>query len=144
MAPHAGILEAMSEENAERLSAFCAGWTTGGEVDLSLLDPDVVYEDNVLPDHTREAYRGHEGVLRATRTWLEPYADFTIEVERIIGSGDRFVSIHRFRGVGRHSGAPNDSRYAYAWTFENGRIVHFAAFRSEEEACAAAGLSPGA
>jgi hypothetical protein len=73
-------------------------------VDLALLDPDVVFEDNVLPDHARETYRGHEGVIRAARGWLEAYGEFALELEQIVGTGGRSVSIHRFRGKGRHSG----------------------------------------
>src|SRR5919204_2832842 len=119
----------MSEENVERLRAFCETWGNRGEVDLSLLDPDVVYEDNVLPDHSRETYRGHEGVAQATRTWLEPYEEFTIELEQIVGTGERLVSIHRFRGKGRHSGIEHEGRYAYLWTFRSAKVVHFVSFR---------------
>jgi hypothetical protein len=75
----------MSQENVERLRAFCQLWETRGLPDLSLLDPDVVFEDNVLPDHAGENYRGHEGVVRAARTWLEAYEESTVELERIAG-----------------------------------------------------------
>jgi ketosteroid isomerase-like protein len=65
----------MSQENVERLHAFLRGlgsevWETHGEPDLSLLDPDVVCEDDVLPDHAGESYRGHEGVIRSYRICL--------------------------------------------------------------------------
>jgi ketosteroid isomerase-like protein len=130
----------MSRENVEKLRAFCEAWGTGDEADMSLLDPDVVYEDNVLPDHTREAYRGHEGVIRATRSWLEPYEQFTIELEQIVGTADRLVSIHRFRGKARHSGIEAEGRYAYLWTFRNAKVIHFVSFRDPAEALEAAGL----
>lgn len=139
-------MRAMSRDNAEKLRAFTGTWTTADDAlnlsaDMSLLDPNVIYEDNVLPDHTREAYRGHEGVLRAIWTWLEPYERFRIDLEQIIGTGDRLVSIHRFEGKARSSGIETEIRYAYLWVFRDGRIIRFVAFRHPEQALEAAGLS---
>ena len=65
------ILGAMSQADVENLRVWWEKFNRG-EIDLSLLDPDVVYEDANLPDHIREAYRGHDGVLRATKRWREP------------------------------------------------------------------------
>ena len=130
----------MSQENVERLRAFCEIWGTHAVPDLSLLDPEVVFEDAVLPDHAGETYRGHEGVVRAASTWREAYAYFTVELEEIVGSGDRLISIHRFRGTGRHSGIEDAGRYAYLWTFRNAKVIHFAAFRDAADALQAAGL----
>ena len=72
----------MSRENVERLHAFLEpwgrepwtpeAWERGEVIDMSLLDPNVVYEDENLPDHIGEAYRGHEGIRRAARRWVEP------------------------------------------------------------------------
>jgi ketosteroid isomerase-like protein len=132
--------EAMSQENVEKLRAFCESWGKRDEVDLSLLDPDVIFEDNVLPDHARETYHGHEGVIRATRAWLEPYGEFALELEQIVGTGDRLVSIHRFRAKGRHSGIEEGGRYAYLSSFRNARVIRFVAFRDPAEALEAAGL----
>jgi hypothetical protein len=80
----------MSQENVENLRAYWERWNRG-EADLSLLDPEVVYEGSNLPDHIGEGYRGHEGVARATERWLEPFENLTAELERIVGSGDRLV-----------------------------------------------------
>ena len=129
----------MSQENVERLRAFCERLDRR-DIDLALLDPDVVFEDNVLPDHAGEAYRGHEGVLRATRVWLEVYEEFAIELERIAGTGDRLVSVHRFRGTGRHSGIEEEMRYAYLWSFRDAKVIHFVTFRDPAEALEAIGL----
>lgn len=63
--------ETLSSPNAAKLRAFGEGWTPGQEMDMSILDPEVVYEDANLPDHIGETYRGHEGVARATERWLE-------------------------------------------------------------------------
>jgi ketosteroid isomerase-like protein len=129
----------MSQENVERLRASWVIWQSSGEPELSLLDPDVVFEDNVLPDHAGEAHRGHEGVLRAARNWLKAYERTTIELEQIVGSGDRLVSIHRFRGKGRYSGIEDGGRYAYLWTFQDGKVIHFVSFRDSADAIEAMG-----
>jgi ketosteroid isomerase-like protein len=111
-----------------------------GEGDLSLLDPKVTYEDETLPDHVGEAYRGHEGVARATERWLEPYEELTIELEQIVGADDRLVSIHRVWGRARYTGIEAEGPVAYLWTFRAGKVIHFRSYRDPEEALAAAGL----
>jgi hypothetical protein len=70
----------MSQENVENLQAFLEPWSReawtlevwqrGEVIDMSFLDPDVIYEDTVLPDHVGEAHRGHEGVVRAGERWF--------------------------------------------------------------------------
>jgi len=115
-------------------------WESRGQPDWSLLDPDVVFEDNVLPDHAGDTHRGQEGVVRAALNWLAAYEQSTIELEQIVGSGDRIVSIHRFRGKGRYSGIEDGGRYAYLWTFRDGQVIHFVSFRDPADALEAIGL----
>jgi ketosteroid isomerase-like protein len=129
-----------SPENAEKLRAFWEAWTPGGEMDMSILDPDVIYEDPNLPDHIGEEYRGHEGIARATERWLESYQSLTIELERIVGSGDRLVSIHRGRSQARYTGIEEEGPLAYLWTFRDGKVIHFRSYRDPAEALEAAGL----
>lgn len=130
----------MSAENvnAASLRAFWEAWTPGGEMDMSLLDSDVAYEDSNLPDHVGEVYRGHEGVARATERWLEPYESLTIELDRIVGTGDCLVSIHRARGKARYTGIEEEGPLAYVWTFRDGKVIHFRSYRDANEALAAA------
>ena len=136
----------MPQRNVERLRGFLLQDLRVEQdvaaLDLSLMDPDVVFEDSVLPDHVGE-YRGHEGMLRAARTWLDAYEQFTIELGRIVGTGDRLVSVHRFRGTGRRSGIEQSFRFAYLWTFRNAKVVHFVSFRDPAEALEAI-ADPGA
>jgi ketosteroid isomerase-like protein len=135
----------MSQENVENLRAVLEAWDVQawkrGEVDVSLLDPEVTYEDTTLPDHIGETYRGHEGVIRATERWIEPYEDMTIELEGIVGAGDRLVSIHRVRGTARYTGIEGEGPLAYVWTFRAGKVIHFQSYREPDEALEAAGLS---
>jgi ketosteroid isomerase-like protein len=138
----------MSQENVEKLRAFLEAWNirasleawSRGEADVSLLDPEVTYEDTTLPDHVGETYRGHEGVVRATERWLEPYEELTIELEQIAIAGDRLVSIHRFRARARHTGIEFEVPVAYLWTFRDGKVIHFRSYRDSGEAFEAAGV----
>jgi ketosteroid isomerase-like protein len=148
----------MSRENVETLRAFMETWSRewtleawrrGGVMDMSFIDPDVVYEDDILPDHIGETYRGHEGWLRAAESWFEPLEWLRLELERIVDAGDHLVSVHHMRSRARHTGIEFDSRdgdtppLSYLWTFRDGKVVHLRAFGEPEEAFGAAGLPKG-
>jgi ketosteroid isomerase-like protein len=113
-----------------------AAWAAYSE----LLAPDVVYEDNYLPDHAAERYRGLEGYRRAAATFAEPFEEMIYDLERIVGSGDRVVSIHRVRARARQTGISFDLLAAYALRFQDGKIVHIQAFMDAQDALKAAGL----
>ena len=139
----------MSHENVETLRAFLETLSDipafvdaakRGDADLSALDPGVVYEDENLPDHIGETYRGYEGILRAAERWAEASEVLTLELQRIIGSGDRLVSIHGIHSRARHSGIEFNEPLSYAWTFRDGRIVRFQSYRDPSDALEAAGL----
>jgi ketosteroid isomerase-like protein len=140
----------MSQESVETLRAFLETWSRepwtleawqrGEVMDMSFVDPDVVYEDSVLPDHVGEAYRGHEGVLRAVEGWFEPAQWVVVEFEQIIDAGDRLVSIHKARTKARHTGIEIETPLVYLWTLRDGKVVHFRAFVDVEQALEVAGL----
>jgi ketosteroid isomerase-like protein len=77
-----------SDANVESIRAFWEAWTPGEALPMFIFDPEVAYEDSTLPDHIGETYRGHDGLARAAERWLDPYENLTIELERIVGSGD--------------------------------------------------------
>ena len=141
----------MSQENVENLRVLASAFSTQtihavagawrrGEFDLSLFDPEVIYEDQQMPDHAGDTYLGHEGVLRAMETWSEPFEEMTIELQQIVGSGDLLVSIHRLRARARYTGIQFDEAIAYTWVFRDGKIVHITGFGDPEEALKAVGL----
>jgi ketosteroid isomerase-like protein len=144
----------MSDANVENLRVMLAMYSTQtihalleawrrGEVDLAVLDvldPEVTYEDYGLPDHAGEVYSGLEGVVKATESWSEPYEEMTNELQRIVGSGDCLVAIHRFRARARYTGIEFDRPSAYVYTFRDGKIIRIQGFWDPQEALAAAGL----
>ena len=142
----------MSQANVERVRRAFEGWDPKarlegwkrGEVQdeaVSLFDPDFAYEDDWLPDHMGETYHGLQGIIKASEEWLEPFESVDVELERIAGAGDRVVSIYRFRSKGRHSGIEVQAKFAYVFTFREGKVVHMRAYRDPAEALKAAGLS---
>jgi ketosteroid isomerase-like protein len=141
----------MAQENVEKLRAFLGAWgeqrwtpeLTASEdaIDMDVLDRDVLYEDTVLPDHVGEAYRGHDGVRRATQRLNEGNEWMRIELLDVLGSGDRLVSCHRVRTKARYSEIEFEVSVFYAWTFAGGKVVRFVSFLDKDRALQAAGLS---
>jgi ketosteroid isomerase-like protein len=139
----------MSQENVDNLRGFLEAWDPraaveawkrGETVDLSLVDPEIAYEDTILPDHVGETYHGYEGVFRSIDRWLEPFETLTIELERIVGTGDRLVSIHLVHSKARHTGIEFDTRVAYLWTFRDGKVIQMKSYLDSADALEAAGL----
>jgi ketosteroid isomerase-like protein len=143
----------MSDTNVENLRAWAEAWQMnpaggslldrdGREADLvSNFDPEVTYEDSDLPDHIGETYHGRQGVVRATERWGEPFEEMTVDLVRIVGTGDCLVSIHRWRARARHTGIAFDEPLAIVWKFRDRKVIHFRSFRDPDEALEAAGLS---
>jgi len=134
----------VSDANVENLRAFFQTWDpwewARGE-GMSLFDPALVYEGDFLPDHVGESYRGHEGLARATRQWLEPIEEgLTVELERIIGTGDDLVSVQQASGRMRHTGIHFDQVYAWLWRFRDGKVTYLKTFGDTQEALKTAGL----
>jgi ketosteroid isomerase-like protein len=138
----------MSVENVENLRALLlvlaeAGnleAAARGEGDWSLFDCETTYEDDSLPDHAGEAYRGRQGLARAIAQMIEPFEGMTIELERILGTGDCLVSIHRLRARSRYTGIDFDTPYFYVWRFRDGKIIQNRGFANLKKALEAAGL----
>jgi ketosteroid isomerase-like protein len=114
-----------------------AAWCRAGAPALA---PEFAYEDDFLPDHAGETYRGWDGLRRAWTGVTEAFEEMAYDLERVAGSGDRVVSIHRVRAKARHTGIVQDWRFAYIWTFRDGRIVHCRGVGDPDEAVNAAGL----
>jgi ketosteroid isomerase-like protein len=131
----------MSEENVEMVREAWEAWTKGDPGALSLLDPQVVYEDDMLPDHAGETYHGPEGLLRAWARWTEPWETFETDLEWARDAGDEVVSCHRARARGKGSGVDMEGRYAYVWRFKGKKVIHLKSYGDVDEALEAAGLS---
>jgi ketosteroid isomerase-like protein len=86
-------------------------------------------------------YRGREGVRRRLEEWLESFADYRYEVERIIDcGGDEVLVVATEVGRGASSGAEVRSTHYELLTIRRGMIVRIREFYDEGKALEAAGL----
>jgi ketosteroid isomerase-like protein len=133
----------MSQSKAETVRKSWEAWMKGDAAALlGILDNAVVYEDDLLPDHAGETYRGVDGLVRAWSSWTEPWEDFESGLEWVRDAGrDVVVSCHWARMRGKGSGIPGEISYAYIWRFQAGKIVYCKSFGAPIDALEAAGLS---
>jgi ketosteroid isomerase-like protein len=132
----------MSQENVRRVRALWAAVNRGDTGSLALFDTDVVYEQDLLPDHIGQTFRGIEGVVKAWSAWTEAWDQLDTDVEWVRDAGrDAVVSCHRARGRGKRSGVDAALRYAYLWRFREGKVIYCKGFGDPTEALEAAGLS---
>src|SRR5690242_20393106 len=80
-----------------RIARDDAVWAAYSRASAPVNAPEFAYEDDLLPDHIGETYRGLDGLRRAWAGFTEPYEEMAYDLEQIVGSGDRLVSIHRVR-----------------------------------------------
>ena len=118
------------------------GMEQGEVIDMSFLDAGVVYEDENLPDHIGEAYAGPQGIRRAADAGSSPtsgsWSSWSRSSMRMIALSSDPPSREARRAT---AGSSSTRPLAYAWTFRDGKIVHFQSFRDPDEALEAAGLS---
>jgi ketosteroid isomerase-like protein len=85
-------------------------------------------------------YDGHAGLRCAIRETWEAWEDFREENERLIGVGDKVLSLQTIAGRGRSSGAEVRAPGALIWTLRDGSITRIETFSDRTEALEAVGL----
>ena len=80
-------------------------------------------------------------MAQALERTTEAYKELTVDLERIVGMGDRLVSVLRFRGTARHTGIAVDERVGYLWAFRDGKVIHLRSFRNPADALQAIGVT---
>jgi ketosteroid isomerase-like protein len=136
----------MSKENVELIREAWDAWMEGEPTDLgdmSLIDAEVVFGDEILPDRVGETYYGHVGLQKAWALTIEPWESFEVELEWARDAGDQVVSCHRVRGPAKGSGIDLEARYAYVWRIRGDKVVHLRSYGDPAEALEAAGLRDG-
>lgn len=80
-------------------------------------------------------YRGREGVREAFRRWLESFADYRFEIQRIADcGGDQVLVVGTGVGTGARSGVEVRSKSHELLTIRAGMIVRRREFYDEHEA----------
>jgi len=73
--------------------------------------------------------------------WTEAFPDVQVELERVLGSGDRLIFLLRQSGTAGGSGVPSELEFAQIITFAEGAIKDVRNYLDRREALEAAGLS---
>jgi ketosteroid isomerase-like protein len=133
----------MSQENVEVVRRLATvtdreGFEAAFPLFIEIAHPDVVWrEDPAWPD--AGTYRGADAVRRLMFDRIDSF-DFDQQTEKVIDAGDRAVSLVRWRGRGRGSGAQGDMELAIVWTLRDGKIAMVEFYLDRADALEAVGL----
>lgn len=133
----------MSRGNVDLvLSVFDAFRERDNEALFRLYDADVEWDTRSLSQglDIRGVFRGHEGIKRFFRVWLETITDYEIEARDPLDLGDKVVITAVDRGRGRGSGATTERRHSQVWTVRGGKVIRVEIFDDRDQALEAAGL----
>jgi ketosteroid isomerase-like protein len=88
--------------------------------------------------------RGIEGFLESWRDWLSPFEHWRLELDDVIESGDRVVTLIRQFGTPKGSTAEVENAGAAVWFIRDGRLARVEFHLDREVALRSAGLAePG-
>jgi hypothetical protein len=84
---------------------------------------------------------GIDGMRQAWRDWLKSWDSYRVEIDDVLGGGERVLVVHR--GTGRHSQDAREvtRRRATIWTIRNGLIIRVDFNIPYDEALVATGLT---
>src|SRR5436305_397874 len=127
----------MSQENVElarrAYTAFQAGdfdeW-------VRYFDPEVEFNSSEMEG----PFHGHEGMREWAKGWLAAFPNWSPTIVEMRDLEDRVLIHATGTGAGAGSGAGMEVDFWQAVEFRDGRMVWYAAFRSEAEALEAVGL----
>ena len=127
-------------EKAARL--FSEAVTSGStDAAVAICDPDIEFS-SVLGISGR-AYLGHEGIRQYMDDVKSAWADWSVEVDRIVeGRDGRVAILMTMHARGKGSGVSLHERTAHIWTLRNGKLLRNQPFREPDEALRALGLPP--
>lgn len=127
----------------ERAARLFAEAITGGSPDaaIAICDPEVEFSSVLGIDG--HAYEGHEGIRQYLDDVKSAWADWSVEVNRIVeGRDGRVVIVMTMHARGKGSGASLHEHTAHIWTVRNGRLLRNRPYREPAEALRALGIPP--
>ena len=123
----------MSQENVELARrAYAALQAHDYDEWVSCFDPEVEFHSWLL--ELEGSFRGHEGVRQWMANVLAVFPDWKPFIVEIRDLGDRALIHGRSRGQGAASEVGMQDDYWQAAEVRKGRVVWYAAFRTESEA----------
>jgi ketosteroid isomerase-like protein len=115
----------MSQENVEIvLNTFRAFQERDDDALFANYATDIEWDlRGYSPWTDQQVFRGHEGIRRFFRLWLEGFTDYETRAVDPVDVGERVVVTVVDRAEGRRSGAPIERIHGQVWTFRDGMVV---------------------
>jgi len=129
----------MSDADVEIVREAHERFTKTGQPIWERIDADTEVFDHDIPD-AKNPYRGVAGVTEWLSDFAAAWESYGMEVERVIDTGDRVVSLFRIRAVGVGSGVPVERGDGMVWKFRDGKLARLDYFNDQGKALEAAGL----
>jgi len=136
----------LSKENVDLARAALAAFV---EVDEGLVDPqrlDEFFAEDVITTFSgfleeRTRLRGRDEFLQFRAAWMEPYDDWSYEVEKIVDAGPNrvLVMLHQ-QGKPRETDSSVEMHYGLVYTVEERLISRAEFYADPAKAVEAAGL----
>ena len=115
----------MSDSNTELISGLYAAFGRGDiPAILEMLDPDISWHAPLTLPHGGD-FSGRDGVGGFFAGLGETWDGLELELEDLVGSGDRVVALARIQGTLRATGERTGYASAHCWTIRDGSIVRF-------------------
>jgi ketosteroid isomerase-like protein len=132
----------METVNEEAARLFAEAITNGSpDAAVAICDPEIEFK-SVLGISGR-AYLGHEGIRQYLDDVKSAWAQWSVEVDRIVeGEDGRVAIVMTMHARGKGSGAMLHERTAHIWTVRNGRLLRNEPYREPDKALRALGLRP--
>lgn len=110
---------------------------------IAHVDPDVFWSfaGGAQFPGTDEVYRGHEGVRRFWREFIDPWESIRLEITDTREAKDALVLFVDFHGVGTGSGLELTVPFVHLLKYRDRKLVEFKAYADRGEALRAAGLA---
>ena len=118
----------MPQDNAERVRSIYEAFARGDvPTAMAGMDPGIEWneaENFIYADGN--PYIGPQAVLAGVFARLgSQWSSFAVVPDEILGSGDSVISLGRYRGTYRTTGARVDAQFVHVFKFRDGKVVKF-------------------
>ena len=131
----------MSQEHIDLLRRGFEHVVRTRELPREMFQPDLIWDASTYGP-VGVNMRKCVGFAEADRwlaEWVEPFDEWTIELEEYFDAGDQVVTFVRQHGQTEH-GPEVELRHAFVWTFRDGLAAKVELYSDRDEALAVAGL----